>query len=127
MEKTPHTDFFTDNQAAVVLGLTLRSLQNRIHRAKVSKKPTLPPHHMASARGRLWEKKALKAFLEEDYDDPAFVTERMEKGSKAPPLGSLGATDPDLKIPDNILKKKVVPKAPEVPKRGRGRPRKHPL
>lgn len=126
MEKTPHNDFFTDNQTAVVLGLTLRSLQNKIHRAKVSKTSTLPPHHMASARGRLWEKKALKAFLDELYDDAAFVAERMEKGSKAPPLGYLGANDLALKMPADPPRKKPVAKIPEAPKRKVGRPRKHP-
>ena len=68
----------------------------------------------------------MKSFLEEGYDDPVFVAERMEKGSKAPPLGNLGATAPDLKIPGTVLRKKAAPKTPEIKKRGRGRPRKNP-
>ncbi|MGJ7523950.1 hypothetical protein ACSFA0_26020 [Variovorax sp. LT1P1] len=107
MDKTPHSDYFTDNQVATTLGITLRSLRNKIHRDKGVAVSSLPPFHLAAARGRLWDKEALSAFLLEQWQDAGLVNTRMALGALAPPLGVEGATDVTLK-----LRRWVLPKGP---------------
>lgn len=120
MEKTPFDDYFSDNQTAVAMGMTLRSLRNKIHQQKTGELTKLPPYFQASARGRLWEKKSLEKFLFERFGDGDFVAKRMIFGHAAPPLGNLGASDESLKIIKGV---KGALRAAPLPRKV-GRPKK---
>ena len=118
MDKNPHDFYLSDNQLAMAIGITLRSLRNRIHRDKVTDTCTLPPHHLASARGRLWEKEKVAAYLMELGHSRELVDQRMTLGAAAPPLGSEGADSKATKMPRASKPKEAATR------RSPGRPRK---
>ena len=84
-------EFFTDNQAAVAFNMTLRSLRNKIYREKMSGKRTLPAHHAAVSRGRLWEISSVRKYLEDTLKLDDEVNERIRLGAHADPMGTDGA------------------------------------
>lgn len=98
MTRNIHDDFFTDNQVAVVLGMTLASLRNKIYRHKNVNQQTLPVHQMAASRGRVWLKKDVRSFLQSHYTNKKFVDQRMTLGEKAPALGKEGASLAEHKL-----------------------------
>lgn len=92
--------YFTDAQMAVIEGITLGGLRNKIYRGNAhsdgSASPAdqlpvadLPEHINVNPRTRLWSKEKVRAHLMVKFcNDAKVVDELMQKGESTPPGGS---------------------------------------
>lgn len=85
--------YFTDSQLAVIMGITLGGLRNKIYRGNTQE---LPEHTTVSSRTRLWSKEKVRAHLIKEYkDNVEIVDELMRKGEAASPGGSFKPRESD--------------------------------
>lgn len=75
--------YYTDNQMAVIMGITLGGLRNKIYREKTE---DLPEYISVGSRTRIWSKLSVKEYLLKQYHGNAQMAEiLMKKGEKASP------------------------------------------
>lgn len=84
--------YFTDNQLAVIMGITLGGLRNKIYRGNTQE---LPEHTVVNSRTRLWAKTKVREHLIKEYkDNVEIVDDLMRKGEGASPGGSFEPRQP---------------------------------
>ena len=72
--------YFTDNQIAAILDISVGGLRNKLYRRNPDRtKPDsdLPPYTPVAARVRLWSKDAVRAWLIERYQGDAETVELL--------------------------------------------------
>lgn len=90
--------YYTDNQLATILGITLGGLRNKIYKETKNRKERdggissvndghfLPECLSVNARTRLWPKEKVKAFLLREYQgNEELVAKLVAKGEQASP------------------------------------------
>lgn len=81
--------YFTDSQLAVIKGITLGGLRNKIYRGNTEE---LPKWINVNSRTRLWAKQAVRDHLMQEYgSNENVVNDLISKGEKASPGGSFKA------------------------------------
>lgn len=71
--------YFTDTQIAVLQGITLGGLRNKIYRNKVD---DLPKFIVAGSRTRLWNKEKTREWLLSRYQNDAATVDGLMKAAE---------------------------------------------